>query len=577
MRASGELIAGLGAHLTLLGLPGVAAAFLAVRRGVRAVPLLLGVALAASGTTAFVAFWAYYADSTFGQTWDFLLLLGSVAIVVWLWREDGFERSALAPLAVPLALWILGCCFVVFLGFMHGGVDNAIPMSASRFSGPLPSDNDIPRYFAEWFATHGHQSPPPLYPPDWLMSDRPPLQVGYTLAQRGFFHSERELHYEIICACVQGLWIVGLWAVLCAARLRAMTRGLAMFAAMVSDVAILHGFFVWPKLIAAAFLLAALAIVISPAWGHERRQPAVGALVGVLLALALLSHGSSMFGVIPLVLLALFLGLPSRRWIGVAAIAGLALLVPWTAYQHYANPPGNRLLKWQLGGDPALDSKGTLEAIGDGYEEAGWEGALDNKEANFGEIVGWPRGRDSLDLFVDYLDAGRLGEAGKIVREVRFFSLLPFLGLLLIGPLAMLLARRRSSRNAEEWRFALLCFAFFGVACLFWGLLLFGTPDSRATIHVGTLAVPLLGLVGCVVGLHSVFPRLAAWVVGINAAAVLLLYTPSLTPPPGTSYSPSTALLAAASLTGFALLCFEHPMLRRGVAAVRERLGLSAG
>jgi hypothetical protein len=562
MKANGELIAGLVAHLTLLGLPGVAAAFFGVQRGARGTPVLLGIALAASGVTALAAFWAYYANSTVGQAWDFFLAAGAVMLIVWCWRAEGFDRGALAPLLVPLALWILGCCFVVFLGFLHGGVDKAIPMSALRFSGQLPSDNDIPRYFTEWFSTHGHTNPPPAYPPDWLMSDRPPLQIGYMLAQRGFFPTERELHYQLLAVCVQGFWIVGMWAVLCAARLRPLTRSLAMFAAIISDIAIVHGFFVWPKLIAAAFLLAALAIVISPAWSRTRHDVRIGALVGVLAALAMLSHGSSVFGVIPLLLLAAYRGLPNWRWLAAAVIAGLALMVPWTAYQHYANPPGNRLLKWQLGGDIMLDSKGTLEAIEDGYSEAGWEGTLENKEDNFGEIVGWPRVEEQSEYFVDALQMGKPGLAAAAIRGTRFFSLLPFLGLLLIAPFAMLIARRRS-RDEGEWRFAMICFAFVVVASVIWGLLLFGTPDSRSTIHVGSLAMPLLGLVGCVVGLHSVFPRLAATLVGVNVVCVLLLYTPSLTPPPGTAYSPLMALLAVASLAGIVLVTFGLPAAAR--------------
>lgn len=554
MKANAQLIAGLVAHLLLLGAPGVAAALVATRRGVRDLPIALGIALLASGTTAFIAFWAYYASPAVGQAWDFLLVAGSLGAVVWVWRTGGLERRLLIPLALPLGLWILGTCFVVFLGFVHGGVDHAIPMSALRFTGQLPSDNDIPRYFTEWFATHGHSNPPPAYPPDWLMSDRPPLQIGYMLAQRGFFATEHELHYQILSACVQGLWIVGMWAVLCAARLRPLTRNLAMFAAMVSDIAIIHGFFVWPKLIAAAFLLAALAIVISPAWTRSRHDVRVAALVGALLALAMLSHGSSVFGVIPLVLLAIYRGLPSWRWVAAAAFAGLAFMVPWTAYQHYANPPGNRLLKWQLGGDIALDSKGTLEAIEDGYSEAGLDGTLENKEANFKEIVGWPRVEEQAEYFFNALDDDKPGLAGAAVRGTRFFSLLPFLGLLLIAPFAMLLARRRS-RDEGEWQFALVCFMFFVVAAVTWGLLLFGeTPDSLATIHVGSLAVPLLGVTGCVVGLRSVYPRLAAAVVGVNVLMVLVLYVPSLTPEPGSSYSPITALLAAASLAGFGYL-----------------------
>lgn len=566
MRTNGELLAGLGVHLVLLGLPGVAAAVLAARSGVRGVPLTLAIALAASGVSAFLAFWAYYAHSTIGQAWDFLLVLGSVAAIVWVWREGRLERDRLLPLAVPLLLWIFGSAFIVFLGFLHGGTDQAVSMSALRFSGQLPSDNDIPRYFTEWFATHGHQNPPPTYPGDWLMSDRPPLQIGYTLAQRGFLPTERGLHYEILCVCVQSLWIVGMWAVLCAARLRATTRGLAIFAALVSDIAILHGFFVWPKLIAAAFLLAALAVVLSADWSRERHDLRVGALIGALLALAMLAHGSSIFGVIPLAAIAIYRGLPSWRWLGVAVVAGLVLMVPWMAYQQYANPPGNRLLKWQLGGDIELNSKGTLEAIEDGYSEAGLDGTLDNKADNFGEIVGWPRTKNEFEVAVDALEEDKPGIAAAAVRGARFFSLLPFLGLLLIAPIAMIAARRRAERNREEWNFALLCFAFFGIACLAWGLLLFGEPDSRATIHVGSLAVPLLGLVGCVAGVAAVLPRLAAWLVGLNALFVLALYTPSLTPPLGTSYSPLTAILAAAALVAFGLAAFEWRPSRRPAA-----------
>ena len=138
----------------------------------------------------------------------------------------------------------------------------------------------------------------------------------------------------------------------------------------------------------------------------------------------------------------------------------------------------------------------------------------------------------------------------------------------------MLFGRRRGGRDEDEWRFALLCFAFFAVACLVWGLLLFGTPDSRATIHVGSLAVPLLGVVGCVAGLRSLFPRLAAAVVGVNVLFVLLVYVPSLTPPPGSSYSPIAAFLALLSLAGIAFVTLGLPSSRRERSPEAGPLGL---
>ncbi len=173
----------LAAHLALTGLPGVAAALAAMRLGARSVPVLLAIGLVGSGAAAFIAFWAYFADPTLGQAWNWVLLIGSIQVIVLsVWRGN-LDRELLRTLRIPLLLWILGSVFIVYLGFIHGGTENPIGMSGMRYAGGLPSDNDIPRYFAEWFAAEGHHGTPPVYPPDWLMSDRPPLQVGYVLSQ----------------------------------------------------------------------------------------------------------------------------------------------------------------------------------------------------------------------------------------------------------------------------------------------------------------------------------------------------------------------------------------------------------
>jgi hypothetical protein len=561
--SNGEILGGLVEHLLLTGVPGIAAALFAIRCGTRSLPVLIGIALAVSGTFATLSFWAYYADPSIGRVWGFLGLFGSLEVAGWSWWTGDLDRRVLRKLRTPLLLWLLGSVFIAFLGFLHGGTDQAVSMSATRFTGQLPTDNDIPRFFAEWFAAHGHHGRPPIYPGEWLMSDRPPLQVGYVLSQRAFGNSAGDLHYQLLGIVIQQLWIPAMWAVLWAARLRPSTRSLAMFAAMVSDVAIVHGFFVWPKLLAASFLLAATALVFAPEWARWRRDPRIGFLLGCLLALALLAHGSSVFGVVPLAAIAVFRGLPSWRWIGVAALAGAVLLGSWAAYQHYADPPGNRLLKWQLGGDVGSDDRGTLKAITDGYSEAGWTGTLENKADNFGEMVGTSRFGEVGDE-VDAFAAAEPETAIEKLRSLRFFSLLPLLGVFILAPFAMILGRTRARTEEADWDFALRCLAFVGIACLVWGLLLFGTVEARTTVHVGSLTVPLLGLCGCVAGLMAVRRRLAIAVVAINVVIVLVLYSPSLTAPPGTSYSAVAAILTALALAGIGLVLYREEEAEAG-------------
>jgi hypothetical protein len=555
--ASAEVLWMLLEHLALTGAPGIAAALLAVRRGVRSVPLILALALTASGVVAFLSFWAYYASPEVGRIWAYLVLFGAIEVGVWSCWRGGLDRRLLAELRAPLLLWILGSFFVVYLGFAHGGTELALPASGSRFSGPLPSDNEIPQFYASWFYENGHSGTPPLFGGEWLSSDRPPLQIGYVLSQRAFGWDTTNLHYEILGSVVQQLWIVAMWAVLCAARVGRTARGLAIFAALASDIAILHGFFVWPKLIAATFLLAALAMVLSPEWGRWRRDPRLGALFAALCALALLSHGSSAFGVVPVLVLGALRGVPSWRWLGAALIAGVALMGSWSAYQRYADPPGDRLLKWQLGGVMEIDDRGAGEAIVDSYREAGLGGVVDAKWDSFAEMSGVPHAPGKIDEGLDALGDGEVEEAIAHFRDPRFFSLLPLLGVFLIAPFAMLLARDRGRGRIAEWRFALFCFAFVALGSLAWGLLLFGSPNAVAYLHVGSMAVPLLALCGCAAGLYAVSPRLAFAVVAVNVLIVLFLYAPSLTPLPGTSYSPIAIVVAAASLAGFALVAFR--------------------
>jgi hypothetical protein len=550
-------------HLVLVALPGVAAALCLARRGVSSVPVLLAGALAASGALGLLTFWAFYADPVAGESFSYLALFGAVALGVWALHGGHIERRLLRRLLTPLALWALGSAFLVFFGFVHGGSGEAITMPGTRFHPGLPTDSVIPSFYTEWFVAHGHRGNPPVFG-DWLSSDRPPLQVGYALSQRRFGWDSTGLHYQVLGVLLQQLWIVGLWALLVASRVGRVTRALAMLTLLVSDVAIVNGFFVWPKMLPTAMLLAAAALVLTPLWDELRRSLWAAALIAALLGLAMLGHGSSAFGIIPLVAIAAFRGLPSWRWIGVALVVGAVVVAPWSAYQSYGDPPGNRLTKWTLAGVETIDERGTLETIVDSYGEAGVGGTLENKGQNFAMMSGGEPALNSLENAVDAVGAGDLETAVRDLRSIFFFNLLPSLGLLLIAPLAMALARRRGRRNPLEWSMALSCFAVFALGAVAWGLLAFGNPAARTSLHVGSYLLPVLGLCGAAVGLRATFPRFAIYYLSFNAALMLAIYAPSLDPPAGSSYSLLTALAAVVCLAGFVAVAFGLGRQRAG-------------
>ncbi len=569
---SSELLLLLLKHLALTGLPLAAAMLFAARLGVRQVPVLLAIGLAASGVLGLLGFWSYYGNRTIGESFSYFALIGSIALAAWSLYGGRIEHSLLRRLATPLLLWALGTAFLLFLGFVHGGATEPLVTAMSRFSHLLPGDNYLPLYFAEYFFEHGHHGTPPDYA-SFLSSDRPPLQIGYALSQHSFGWDRSQLDYQVLGVMLQQLWIVGLWALLLAARVGRITRALAMVAVLVSDLAIVNGFFVWPKMLPAAMLLAVAALVMTPLWPRLRHNLWAAALVATLCALAMLGHGSSVFGVIPLALVAIYRGLPSWRWLGVAAAVGIVLMGSWSAYQKYADPPGDRLTKWTLAGVAEIDDRGATEAILDAYGEAGFGGALHNKAENFATMSGGTMTTIAVETAVEN---GDLGEIARTLRLVSFFYLLPAMGLLLLAPFVMTGGRLRRRFESAEWSFALTSFVVFGIGAVFWGLVVFGNGIDRTLLHICSYLLPILGIAGAVAGLRAVLPRFALYYVGVASMFSLALYVPSLDPPAGSSYSAVGAVATALALAGFVAVALLSDRDRAEPPAAAAGAGPSA-
>jgi hypothetical protein len=570
--SGGALLVIVAVQLFLTAAPGVASVLLAIRYGVRDLPVLLGIGLAGSGVTAMLTFWVYYTVPHAGGLCAYAVLFGSIALAAWAWPAVSGHRDLLRGLSVPLGLWVFASLFILFFGFLHGRIED-IQVPQYRFSTQpslFASDNLIPWFFSDW-VFKGSLGSPPIFEPGWLFSDRPPLQIGYVLTQRIFGWDERMTHYEAIGVVLQQFWIFGMWALLIAARVSRRTISLVVVAALVSDVVITNGFFVWPKLLSAAFVLAALALVAAPGESILRRQPLTILLLGALAALAYLAHGTGVFGLIPVAGVALWKGLPNWRWLGAGAAVALALLLPWMAFQRYDDPPGNRVVKWSLAGVVEPDDRGTLETIVDAYRDAGVGGTLENKFQNFLTMAGGnplerppEEGHPFGDVGTETSDAisavteGDFSLAISKVREIRYWHLLWTLGILLFALPVIAVGRLRGHwRDDADWQFARLCLAVSGIGAFIWGLVMFGSEAGRAIVITSSLALSLLMIAGVVAGLRATYPRLVNWFVGANAITVLILYVPMVAPTLNNSYSGFAAVLAAASLAGFVKLAFS--------------------
>ncbi len=542
----GALVAGLAYALI-----GTAGFCLAARRPRVGPVLATAFGLATLGIVGWAVFWAYLLSPLAGRLLGSAALLGAAVVVAISCRRSAETRRALVSV-LPAVAMLLGISVVtVALIGLWDTVRDPFELARSRFSHPLPIDNEIPQLFADKLAAG---EDPRTFLAGWQSSDRPPLQTGLMLlahditGRLGLTRSAAGFSAGVVA---QFAWLPGI-AILIRAlggRARGVLTGM-LFAAMTGTV-LVNTVFTWPKLISAAFVLAALAVLVEHSSTGSRLSWQRLGLAGVLVVLGLLSHGAALFAV-PIVLVVLLWrrrALTLRAAGAAVAISGAAYL-PWVLYQKFYDPPGTRLLFWHLAniGYPDPADGGVVDQVTAAYADAGWDTVLANKWANLTMplSMGPWRGIGLHDL-----DLGSH-------RAAEFFT---FSGAIGIGWLAVaaviaavvLGAVRGRPRDGFAARVVLLLGASV-LSVLIWAMVMFG--PSTTVVHHSTHVVILVALALPMAWLADRRPWAAALVTAAGVVHCLLTYVPFM------SYDGSWVQVGTVT----AVLGAEGPMSRRAIA-----------
>jgi hypothetical protein len=543
--------------IVLLLLPITACALLAVRCGVSHWLLLMTSAVAGSGVLALVTFWAYLAGPRFGRGVAIALALASALVLLEACRHRFAAWKALRPLLPVSALFAASGFFNVATAYLHQSFATQPNPGMNRYRIALPSDNNIAWFFAKQLEAKARPLPEYVVP-GWQSSDRPPLQTGYYLMQHAVLNTSNYNDYLITSIVLQGCWILGLWALL-----RAMGKGrwavaACLFAAMFNGFVLQNTVFTWPKLIAAAGILLAAAIVCTRQFPALRRSRAAGALTGAAAGAGMMGHPGSVFalGGLALVIAALWLlprlrpgwwQPPTWRFLWPAGALFALCYGPWSLYytQIY-QPPGNALSQVQLANTIA-PGQSTLKTVVNAYKQAGLHTTVTDKISNLKTPF---RGTFSylhwMLATVYHELTGHDAAAAKAAHHIvtaQFYYLGAILGIVGWGLLILLVRAGRDlvrrirapkgltlARGGADYSQEYLLLAVISIYSLVWAIALFGPKATAA--HQGTyFTEPVLLALG-VLGFWSISRYLGmalALISGFFTLWVYVAFTPVTT------------------------------------------------
>jgi len=433
-------------------------------------PTLCVLLLIGIGLIGYVQFFTFWSSVWLGRLTTFALLVFALQGL----RKPTQQTVGVIPatthagLYLALRLWLLVAMAAMSIALM---VDDGSGMwSANGRFAPAQwsSDNELPPHIgemlvagdasrADWMGT-------------WHISDRPPLSYGWhaTLRLLGNAITSRNdgRHLSYLYDWAGGIvlntiWVPVVFLMLAFAGLRQRMAVATVLVCLATPFFLFNSTYIWPKLLSATFGLAAAALLIGLGSTTRLRSDRKGLIAAAALsALALLSHGGSVFGVLgALVLAPYYRGLPRTRDAALAAGVAISLLLPWVAWQHLVDPPGNALMKFAFAGTFGFGEEhiGVFDTIVRSYSSLGWHDWMLSKWHGIQTLV-WGRPHGC------WVDEGIVASSIGALRLNDFLYVLPSLHFLLAGFVPLFGRTRCWSEAVSRVPLKLVTFALVSLA-----------------------------------------------------------------------------------------------------------------
>ena len=354
--------------------PGLAVAWLA---GILKLETALFVALPGTFLAGYIAFFGFYYGPLITRVTVILAALAGAALVFMKRRTLLVYLNHYASDTLWRLFFGLSLSYTLLLYSADLGVG---PFAANyRFAPAVWStDNQLPQVVAE--GLYRHRPIKFLISREWRVSDRPPLMSGLFLLGRPVWEpliaigeNARLLFYfyQITGILVSTLWIIPIWLLLMqSVKTSPREASFVVIALAATGLVVFNSTYIWPKMLAGAFALAAYLTHSSAKPDGSCDALTSEVVTGLFVALALLAHSGVVFGLVPLFVVFAVQRRDNRiRGLIIPIAVAIVVIAPWLLWQRFEDPPGNALTKFALAGTFGFgeETKGLATTIREAY------------------------------------------------------------------------------------------------------------------------------------------------------------------------------------------------------------------